>query len=304
LRELLTSIHDFYYLQYLFARKRFLFSFYRKNSEFSLQIFSDQLLHKIKSTQYRTVEYEIDLKKKNSYIREFDNNNISENIKTFCKNLLESVQIFSQNSLFRDNLFKKICKKIRNRNKTIIIRDIGPLIVFSAQTLVIYGATHLNYLYKCVNEDWNSIISFYSICSQFDYFVRFDRFAFTKKQLKKLESFVNEIDFKTFIYFITTTRIYFSFFICEIKCDAAALNVADRQNAHSIIVAVKVFVELFRSIKREKKFDRKIFVFSISHNYISVRIYNYYLVIEENKTIFYRYSIYKFDFTTLDSKKK
>jgi len=86
-------------------------------------------------------------------MREFDNNNISENFKTFCKNLLKTAQTFSQNCLFRDNLFKKTCKKIRNRNETIIIRDIDSLIVSFVQTLAIYGATHLNHLYKCINEN-------------------------------------------------------------------------------------------------------------------------------------------------------
>ncbi len=221
-----------------------------------------------------------------------------------CKNLLKTTQIFSQNSLFYNNLFKKICKKIRNRNKTIVIRDIGLLIVSSVQTLVIYGAMQLNYLYKCINKSWNNIISFYNIRPQSDYFVGFDRSAFTKKQLKKLKFFVNKIDFKTFIYFIVTTQIYFSFFICKIKYNAAALNVADRQNIYSITVAIRVFVELFRSIKRKKEFNQKILVFSILYNYISARIYSYYSVIEEDKTIFYCYLIYKFDFTALDSKKK
>ena len=177
------------------------------------------------------------------------------------------------------------------------------LIVSFFQILVIYNTIYLNYLYKCVNKDWNSIISFYSICSQFDYFVKFDRFAFTKKQLKKLEFFIDKIDFKTFIYFIITTQFFF-FLICKIKCNAIALNIADRQNAHSITVVVKIFVEFFKSIKRKKEFNRKILVFSILYNYIFVKIYNYYFVIEKNKTIFYCYLIYKFDFTILDSKKK
>jgi len=98
--------------------------------------------------------------------------------------------------------------------------------------------------------------------------------------------------------------MYFFFFICKIKCDTTALNIVDRQNIYSITVAIKIFVELFRSIKRKKKFNQKIFVFSILYNYIFARIYNYYFVIEEDKTIFYCYLIYKFDFIFLDSKKK
>jgi hypothetical protein len=61
--------------------------------------------------------------------------------------------------------------------------------------------------------------------------VRFDRSAFTKEQLKKLEPFVGEIDSKALTYFMAKTRMYFPFLTCEIKCDATALNVVDRQNA-------------------------------------------------------------------------
>jgi hypothetical protein len=32
---------------------------------------------------------------------------------------------------------------------------------------------------------------------------------------------------------MATWRMYFPFFTCEVKCGAAALDIADRQNAHS-----------------------------------------------------------------------
>jgi hypothetical protein len=47
--------------------------------------------------------------------------------------------------------------------------------------------------------------------------------------------------------------IYFPFLTCEVKCGATALNIADRQNAHSMTMAVRGIVELFRLIKRKKK---------------------------------------------------
>ena len=71
----------------------------------------------------------------------------------YLKKLLYFEQTVPRDSLFRNNLFDKIYKNIRNRNETIIIRDITSLIISSAQTLAIYDATYLNYLYKYVNED-------------------------------------------------------------------------------------------------------------------------------------------------------
>lgn len=66
----------------------------------------------------------------------------------------------------------------------MVIKDISLLIVSPAQTLATYGATRLNHLYKCINESWNSAISFHSTRPQSDYSVEFGQSAFTKEQLK------------------------------------------------------------------------------------------------------------------------
>jgi len=47
--------------------------------------------------------------------------------------------------------------------------------------------------------------------------------------------------------------MYFPFLTCEVKCSTAALDVTDRQNAHSMTLVVRGVVKLFRLIKREKE---------------------------------------------------
>ena len=69
-------------------------------------------------------------------------------------------------------------------------------------------------------------------------------------------------------------------------------------------LAVRSVVELFRFAKREKELHREILAFSVSHDHQAVRIYGHYPVVDRNKTIFYRHSIYVFDFTTLDGRDK
>ncbi|RMZ88328.1 hypothetical protein DV736_g4437, partial [Chaetothyriales sp. CBS 134916] len=98
--------------------------------------------------------------------------------------------------------------------------------------------------------------------------------------------------------------LYFPFLTYEAKCGAAALDVADRQNAHSMTLAVRAVVELFRLVKREKELDREILAFSTSHDHRSVRIYGHYPVVEATKTTFYRHPIREFSFTELDGKDK
>ena len=47
--------------------------------------------------------------------------------------------------------------------------------------------------------------------------------------------------------------MYFLFLTCKVKYSAAALDVADQQNAYSMTLAVRAVVELFRLVKREKE---------------------------------------------------
>jgi hypothetical protein len=103
---------------------------------------------------------------------------------------------------------------------------------------------------------------------------------------------------------MATYYMYFPFPTCEVKCGAAALDITDRQNAHSMTMAVRGIVELFRLVKRETEVHQQILAFSISHDHTSVRIYGHYPVVDGNKTTFYHHPIHKFDFTALDGKER
>jgi hypothetical protein len=67
--------------------------------------------------------------------------------------------------------------------------------------------------------------------------VGFPRQAFTEYQLGKLAPFVGDIDDTSF--FMSTAYMYFPFVTAEVKCGKAALDIADRQNAHSITLSVR-----------------------------------------------------------------
>lgn len=94
--------------------------------------------------------------------------------------------------------------------------------------------------------------------------------------------------------------MYFPFLTCEVKCGAVALDIADRQNAHSMTLAVRGVAELFCAVKRQDEVNRMILAFSVSYNHTSVRIYSHYPVIAGKDVKYYRRPTHKFDFTTLD----
>ncbi len=273
----------------------------RKQSDSSLTGSSDQNKRESKSVAYRDTRYTTLLAAKGSFMDKSDLD-ITDASKSLCRRLLESEQDVPKDSLFRDDLFERTCRKIQDRNEARVIQDISRLIVPSAETLATYGATHLDHLIEGVNEAWMGSIPVEGPKPQPDYSVGFRRSAFTDEQLKKLDPLIGSV-FDT-SFFVATYRMYFPFFTCEVKCGAAALDVADRQNAHSMTVAVKGVVELYRAVKREKELHQEILAFSISHDHRSVRIYGHYAIIEEDKTTFYRHPIHEFSFTALDGKDK
>lgn len=295
-------------MNYLLARKKSSSSLRGKQSEAgsaapSSTTSSNQKQMEAKSTSYTRPSYETVLATKGSFMRKFDLG-ITDASKRLCRNLLEAEQSVLQDSLFRDDLFDETCESLRARNEAMVARDISPLICPSAQVLRINGAKHLKPLNESVNEGWNSAIPFYGPRPQPDYSVGFGRSAFTNNQLEKLIPFVGEVTDTFTSYFMATWQMYLPFLTCEVKCGAAALDIADRQNAHSMTLALRGTVELFRLVKREKELHREILAFSISHDHETVRIYGHYPVIDGNKTTFFRHPIRKFDFTELDGKEK
>ena len=118
---------------------------------------------------------------------------ITDASKSLCRRLLESEQDVPKDSLFRDDLFEKTCRKIQDRNEARVIQDISRLIVPSAETLATYGATDLDHLIEGVNEGWTGSIAVQSPRPQPDTSVGFRRSAFTDEQLNKLDPLISSV---------------------------------------------------------------------------------------------------------------
>ena len=274
----------------------------RRPSETSLTGSTDQKKNNEgKIAPYRDNRYTMLLAAKGSYMKKFDLG-ISDTSRIWCTTLLNSAQTVPEDSPFRDDKFEKTCEKIEDRNEARVIQDIARLIVPSAEKLATDGARHLDHLIENVNEAWTEGIPVEGPWPQPDYSVGFRRSTFAVEQLKRLDPFIGSV-FDT-SFFVATYRMYLPFLTCEVKCGAAALDIADRQNAHSMTLAVRGVVELFRLVKREKELHREILAFSFSHDHRAVRIYGHYPVIDGNMTAFYRHPIHEFSFTALDGKDK
>ncbi|CAG9953278.1 unnamed protein product [Clonostachys rosea f. rosea IK726] len=269
-------------MEQLLARKKSLSSLGRKrsNSAASTATPSDQKPREEKSAPYRDSRYETLLETKGSFMGK-SSLDISSASKTLTRSLLEAPQPVPEDSLFRYHST-----------------------VPSAESLATFGAKHLDVLVESVNEGWNNSIPLAGARPQPDYSVGFRREAFTDQQLAKLSPFLGDFLAGDQSFFMGTYYLYFPFLTCEVKCGAAALDVADRQNAHSMTLAVRAVAELFRAVKREGEVHRQILGFSISHDHNSVRIYGHYPVIDGNSIKYYRHPVHRFYFDDLDGKEK
>ncbi|KAH8686626.1 hypothetical protein GQ44DRAFT_780938 [Phaeosphaeriaceae sp. PMI808] len=292
----------------ILASKKSVPSLRRKRSESdslvaSSTVPSDQKSRDGKSAPYQQPRYETLLETKGSYMK-MDKKGPRKESRILCQKLLNEDQDVPATSRFSDNVFQSTWTRIQGRNEAKVIQDISRLIVPSAEELADFGAEHLTCLVEAVNEGWNNSNPVTKPRPQPDYSVGFEREAFSKEQREKLAPFIGDFIAGDQSYFMATYYMYFPFFTCEVKCGAAALDVADRQNAHSMTLAVRAVVELFRLVGREKEVDREILAFSVSHDHRSVRIYGHYAVIDGSNTTFYRYPIHDFSFTALDGKEK
>ena len=298
-------------MSHLLAQRKSTPSLRRKRSESgslaaSYTTPSDQRPREEKSAPYLDPRYKTLLETKGSFMHNYVGTNekgINEACKLLCQTLLETKQETPTSSLFDDDIFGQTCNMIDGRNEAKVIQDIGRLLVPSAQALGLRN-TKLKYLIESVNEGWNNSNPLTAVRPQPDYSVGYKREAFTEDQLKKLTLFIGDFIAGDRSFFMATYYMYFPFLSCEVKCGAAALDVADRQNAHSMTLAVRAIVELFRLVKREKDIHREILAFSISHDHCSVRIYGHYAVIDGTKTTFYRHPIHNFSFQILDGREK
>ncbi|KAK4182104.1 hypothetical protein QBC35DRAFT_468339 [Podospora australis] len=286
------------------ARKKSSFNLSRKRSNpVTSTTPSDQKPREEKSAPYRDQRYETLLELKGSYMTKAPLGLASAS-ETLYRSLLEKPSPVPSDTLFRDDIFETTCQKIHNKNEARVIQDISRLIVPLAESFATFGTKHLDILIESVNEGWNNSFPLTSTRPQPDYSVGFKRDAFTEDQIAKLSPFIGDFITGDQSFFMATYYMYFPFLTCEVKCGAAALDVADRQNAHSMTLAVRGVVELFHAVKREDEVNREILAFSVSHDHRSVRIYGHYPVITGKDINYYRHLIHTFDFTALDGKDK
>lgn len=254
---------------------------------------SDQRTRKEKSAPYRHARCELQLIECGIFMSRYKDG-ITNDSKNLCRELIETPRTHPEGTLWADDLFEGTFEMIRNRNEARVIRDIAQLLVPSAEVLAHRGAKNLSILIETVNEGWNNCVPLLGTRPQPDYGLGFRRRSFSKNQLQKLKPYIGEQG--DLSLFAATHEMYLPFLTSEVKCGASELDIADRQNAHNMGVALIGLVELFRLVGREKELHCQVNGFSISHNDETARIYGYYPVINGTEVEIYRETIRRLNF--------
>ena len=292
-------------MHHLLARQKSSASLRRKRSETSLTRSatpSDQRPREEKSAPYRNASYPTLLETLGDSYMDESPLGITDTSKALHEDILKRECTTPKETLFGDDVFDKACRNVRDKNEARIILDFARLLAPSPESLAAFGATDLDILVESVNEGWSNSIPITSPRPQPDFAVGFRRSMFSDDQLSKIQPLLGGIS--SLSYFRATYYMFFPFLTCEVKYGATGLELADRQNAHSMTLAVRGIVELFRLGKREKELHRELLTFSISHDHRTVRLYGYYPVFDGSKTKIHRHQIHTFDITALNGKER
>ncbi|KAH6973718.1 hypothetical protein BKA56DRAFT_105389 [Ilyonectria sp. MPI-CAGE-AT-0026] len=239
---------------------------------------------------------------KGSFLEESDLGMADESMK-LVQDLLDGPQQIPNESPFDDDIFEAFCNNLNDRNEIRVRLDISRLIVPSAEAHAL-RAKHLKYLRETNDELWSVSIPLIGPIPKPDYSVGFRSRAFTSDQLAKLKPFLVTFSTGGQSFFMGTKMTYFPFLACESKRGAGDLSVAERQNAHSMTLAVRGVAELFRWRERESEVDRQILAFSITHDHRSVTIYGHYPVMGGKDIQYYRHTIKYIDIRADNGEKK
>jgi hypothetical protein len=293
-------------MNHLLARKKSTAPVGRKRSNPSLASSftsaSDERPREQKNAPYRNPSYpnflseEVDNYK--SYMKDHELG-ISDNSKKLLDKLLHTKQSPPKDTVFRDDIFDKYCERVKGKNQSRILQELSLLLVPSAEVFALFGARHLDGIVKSVNEGWNNCYPITKTRPQPDSAFGYGRSAFSDDQLDKLRPTLGDPSFLS--YFKATYYMHFPFLTKEVNTGIMGLLIADYQNAHSITIAVRAAVELFKLVGREKELHREIVALAISHDDESVRLYAHYPFIDGDKVTIWRRTIDRY---YLDSKTK
>lgn len=255
------------------------------------------------SISYASARYDEILEQRGSFLED-STEGLSKESQLIISTLLDTKQVLPRDTLFKNGLFETVCQKARRMNEARIVHDITPLIIPSAEELAARGKIQLQCLIDSFNERWTNCLPFLASTPQPDVAVGFAKDAFTTEQFAKLSFLAGDYLAGDQTHIMATYRMFFPFLTCEVKSSNAALETADRQNAHSMTVAARALVHLHQHCGLEARLAGKVLGFSISHNHEMVHLCAHYVAMKSSEATYHRRTIRKYSFTALNGRER
>ncbi|KAK5069380.1 hypothetical protein LTR51_008630 [Lithohypha guttulata] len=243
-----------------------------------------------KYSVYKDVNYPVVLETKGSFMRPSKAGMLGED-KELCQRLLTHSQPIPYDVLFDDEHFERFHSNLRGRSEARVCVDLHPRIVPSVENLYINGREEFEGLIEGHNDSWVKSIPFYGPRPQPDHTFGFKWSNFTEQQRRKMNIEPTEKS-----YYTAREDIYFPFLTSEVKCGKQGLDLADRPNAHSMTIALRAIVDIYRKAGRSSDVHRRALTYSISHDDNGVRIYAHYPEIDGDKITFWRETLKEYSF--------
>ncbi|KAJ5267850.1 hypothetical protein N7478_010658 [Penicillium angulare] len=249
-----------------------------------------------RSYAYRAVNYVTILETKGCFMQPSPAGPMPDDI-ALCERLLHQPIATPQGTLFDDEYIDRFHYALRNRSEARLLVDLHPLIMPSAENQFIRGTQGLRDVIDGYNDPWLKTEPIYGPKPQPDHARGLKWSVFTESQRRKLGIRPDEKSPYT-----AREDMYFPYLTAEIKCGNQALELADRQNMHSMCIALRAVVSLCQAAGCTEEVHRRILGFSISHELDGFRIYGYYPEFEEDKVLFYRWPIAQPNAWTLEDR--
>lgn len=259
--------------------------------------------HTTNSVQYKHHFYETLLEMRaGSYMREH-RQGVSDTSKRLCDVLiLQREQRIRSGSLFSQ--FSALCEIMHNKNEATVFRNLTPLLVPFAKYVLVGSPEAGNILREAVKEVWTHCIPVTSPPPRPTYAIGFERGAFSPQQLDRLQPLIGNFHYASHLQ--GSFHLLFPFLTCEVKGAGSPLSIAERQNAHSMTVALRGVVALFCCVGRAHELHREILGFSIAHNHDTVAIRAHYVVLDDagGPPTFWRREVRNFNFAEGNGRRK
>lgn len=191
-----------------------------------------------KSHAYKAVNYVTILETKGCFMRQSPAGPTSEDL-ALCQRLLHQPVETPPGTLFDDEFIEDFHDALRNRSEARLLVDLHRLLMPSAENLFIQGKKELKDVIDGYNDPWLKTEPIYGPKPQPDHARGLRWSTFSDGQRRKLGIKPDEKSL-----YAVREDMYFPYLTAEIKCGNQALEFADRQNMHSMCIALRAVVSL------------------------------------------------------------